>query len=485
MTPETTRPLLLIVSDRPHVWVGYRSPDREVRRWVGERDSDEERAAATNFTGDPTDPETYRWALASRDLSAVVDLHDDERARGAIDALRRIRPEAAVLVITANDDVDAGEIEVSRRLAWTDALRGDLEAELRQLEAKRRLHELRKFAEGDGDVPILLHPDPDPDALASALALRALLRRDPDSTPVITTGDMTRAENRRMAELLRMRVTRVTQDEVQRLARVIAVDFQPHFDMAEDTPRLAIIDHHPVDEQPAAEFRDVRPEYGATATMMTEYLLLEDARRIAEPLATALLYGIKTDTDSLSRGTIPADVQAYALLQGRADLALLRRLERPSYTMETARNYGTALTNLHRDDELAVAYMGRLDERDRHALTDVADFCLGLNEVTWAAAAAEIDGYIALAIRHLGGSDGAGKLARRLAARGGSGGGHATMARALVPVCDEWAELPRLDAAAASVRLAELVRAQIEELGVNRRSSHQARPATIPSSANK
>src|SRR5687768_11466553 len=139
MTPETIRPVLLIISDRPFVWVGFRCTDREVRRWVGERDSDEERAAATNFAGDPADPGTYGFAHKSIDISAVVDLHDHERARGAINALRKTRPEAAVLVITAGDEVDASEIEISRRLAWTDALRGDLEGELRQLDRKRRL----------------------------------------------------------------------------------------------------------------------------------------------------------------------------------------------------------------------------------------------------------------------------------------------------------------------------------------------------------
>ena len=458
------QPVLIVVSDRPFVWKGFHSPVRDVRRWVGERDSDEERSSARNFTGDPTAPETYRWTEKFSELSAVVDLQDEVRAQGAIDALRSVRPGAAVLVISADDDVNAEEIEISRRLAWTDALRGDLEVELKQLEAKRRLAELRKFAEGDGDVPILVHPDPDPDAIASALAVRALIRRHPDHSPIITPGEMTRPENRRMCELLRTRATVVTMEEVSKLQRVIAVDFLPDFSELSDQPRLAVIDHHPHEKFPEMEFSDIRPDYGATATMMTEYLRLEDERRIAEPLATALLYGIKTDTDSLARGSIAADVHAYAFLQNRADLTLLRRLERPSYSAETARSYGSALSHLAIENDAAVAFMGRLTEDDAHVLADIADFCLALEEITWSAAAAIIEENLIVTVRHLGGAPGAGDVAKQLAARGGNGGGHDTMARAVLPLEGEWEKFTSEDVAATSKALLELLSAELEQL---------------------
>src|SRR5688500_16418674 len=186
--------------------------------------------------------------VGDANLCAVVDLRDPERARGAIDALRMVRPEAAVLVITASGQVQAPDIAVSRRLEWTDALRGDLDGELVQLEAQRHVHELRTFAEECTYLPIIVHPDPDPDALASGLAVRALLRRDPDTTPIVTLGDMTRPENRRMAELLNMRVTVVTEDELRKFERMIAVDHQPMY-LSDVAETVAVIDHHPVDKR--------------------------------------------------------------------------------------------------------------------------------------------------------------------------------------------------------------------------------------------
>lgn len=317
---------------------------------------------------------------------------------------------------------------------------------------EQKLAALRKFAEGDGTVAIIVHPEPDPDALASALAMRALLRRDPDSTPIITLGGMTRPENRRMADLLNMRVTEVTTEELVNLERVVAVDFQPNFRDPNTAPRLAIVDHHP-DEDAHAEFADIRDEYGAVATMMTEYLRLDDPRRIGKPLATALLYGIKTDTGTLERECIGADVEAYAFLQDRADLTLLRQLARPSYSSETARRYGAALANLVARDDLAVVYLGEIEESDGHVLAEIADFCLALDEITWAVATAIIEGKIIFTIRHLGGGDfGAGDLAAQLAEQGGSGGGHSTMARATLPA-DQWPK----DAELIVDRLAQLI----------------------------
>ena len=473
------KPALLIVSDRDFVWRDYRAPNREVRRWIGERSADREARDEHSFTGDPTLPETYRWAVDDAKLCAVFDIRDPQRARGAIAALRMIRPEAAVIVITANGEVHTPDIPVARSLQWTDALRVDLESELTLLETQRSVYSLREFADGADYLPIMVHPDPDPDALASALAVRALLRRTPDATPIVTLGGMTRPENRRMAELLGMRVTVVTEAELKKLTCLIAVDHQPttFADIATDC--LAVIDHHPVEERVAYRFEDVRPGYGATATIITEYIRADDEKRLDEPLATALLYGIKTDTDSLTRGVGPTDVHAYAYLLARADIPLLRRLERPSYKAETARAYGEALAHMRRQQDVAAVFLGKLAEEDAHILVDVADFCIGLEEITWAVAAGVVEGQLIFTVRHLGGGKmAAGDLARELVQDDGTGGGHASMARARVPAQGRWKELAEAGIERGTRELSDLVVGAIERLRASHRSSRPAHPAT-------
>jgi nanoRNase/pAp phosphatase (c-di-AMP/oligoRNAs hydrolase) len=473
-----SEPVLLIVSDRAFVWSGYRAPNRKVRRWIGERSADDPQPANGVFTGDPTLPETYRGAVQDANLCAVIDIRDPERAQGAIAALRQIRPEAAVLVITANGAVSAPDIPLARQLEWTDALRVDLDGELAQLETQRRVHELRTFAEPAEYLPIIVHPDPDPDALASALALRALLRRAADTTPIVTLGEMTRPENRRMADLLGMRVTVATEAELSKLNHMIAVDHQP-VQLKQIAPEtMAVIDHHPVDVEVAWRLADLRPNYGATATLLTEYMQSDDERRIDQTLATALLYGIKTDTDTLTRGVSPADVKAYAYLLSCADNALMRKLERPSYKEESARAYGAALAHMGIKGDVAVAFLGRVADEDTHMLVEVADFCLALEEITWSTAAAIIGGQIIFTVRHLGGSVSAGDLARELAGEQGNGGGHATMARARVPLDGEWKKLAKSNIKKGTEELLKRVAGVVEKLLASHQSSHPAHPAT-------
>lgn len=294
----------------------------------------------------------------------------------------------------------------------------------------RRVHELRAFSNGTQVVPILIQPDPDPDGMASALALRVLLHRKEDESPIVSLGEVTRPENQRMAELIGLRVVRVSEPELKGFKRVIAVDTQPA--PVESRTRYAVVDHHPVRSGYTADFVDIRPHYGAAATIVTEYLRIGDEARISPRLATALIYGIRTDTEVLRRGTGSADIEAYAFLQGRADEELLRKIGRPAFSEAALRSVGRALSTLRKDGDVAAAYVGRLDDRASHVLPNLADFCLAIEGVAWSAAAGLVGGQLVINIRHVGGGAGAGELARELAEEEGMGGGHKSMARVAI-----------------------------------------------------
>ena len=108
-------------------------------------------------------------------------------------------------------------------------------------------------------------------------------------------------------------------------ARVLSVD--------------VVIDHHP--ERPGydAVFRDIRPNYGATATILTEYIRAAGLDLFPR-LATALVYGIKSDTQLLGRETSPQDMTAFAYLHASHSPALLRRIERPALPIDGLRALG-------------------------------------------------------------------------------------------------------------------------------------------------
>lgn len=466
-----SRPLLIIISESDSTSAGLRSRVRDVRRWRGED-------ASVSFDGDPADAATYDFAREAPAVTAVIDLEPPDRARAVLGALRSVRPDAAVMLLSSGPaDVDGpSDGTLARRGRLRDVLRVDVEEELERLEAERRGYCLRQFAAGPDTVPILIHNDPDPDAVSSALAVIKLLGDSPERTPIVTLDPMTRPENRRMAELLRIRVTEITREELLRFERVITVDTQPDGMQQDGRPRYAVIDHHPPEHDYRAEYTDIRPEYGATATMMTEYLRAADEKLITRPLATALLFGIRTDTDTLIRGVTAPDVAAYAFLQSRADNQLIRRFERPSYSHRTACAFGSALAGAVCDDELIVAHLGELEDAEAHVLADLADFCLTIENVTWVVAVAQVEGQLILTIRHTGTGKGAGALARAIADMGGDGGGHASMARAVLPL-ERARELMDGDADAPAVQ--RLVRRVMSESGpaTSRRGLHPAHPA--------
>ena len=297
----------------------------------------------------------------------------------------------------------------------------------------QRARELQAFAEDADVLPVLVQIDPDPDGMASAMGLRRLLHRTEEESPIISLGEVTRPENRRMAEMLGLQVVKVSATELNGLKKVVAVDTQPAPEEGART-KYAVIDHHPVREGWSGEFVDIRPLMGAAATMVTQYLRATGEGVITPRLATALLYGIRTDTDILRRGATPEDVEAYAFLQGIADQELLRKIGRPAFSERGIRALGQALAGLAVDGHVAVAYAGRLDDPSSHVLPSLADFLLTIQGVAWSAAVGLIEDRIAMNIRRVGGAVGAGALARELSEEPGAGGGHHSMARVTIAV---------------------------------------------------
>lgn len=419
------RPLLIVITESTDL-PRLRSRDRRVRTWTPDG-----AVSAHGFSGDPTDPASYGWALNATAVTAIIELHPPDRAQSALQAIRTVRPDAAVLMLSDGlRHSGRRDGTLARAGGLRDVLRLDLDEELERLEAERRAWCLRRFVEGDGVVPILVHAEPDPDALSSALAVRMLVGAT-DRMPILTSGGIHRPENRRMIERLSIDVERVEPSDVQRYDRMITVDTQPRGLQRDGRPKLAVLDHHPPESGYEATFVDIRPECGATATMLTQYLRAVGGRMDAT-LATALLLGIKTDTDALTRATSAADIAAYGYLQERTDPLLLLRLERPSYAESTARTFGAALAQAVMEDGLCVAFVGELDAEQGHATADLADLCRSIEGITWVAVAAVIGGRLSISLRYSGsGATGdAGAVARRLAGAEGDGGGHATMARA-------------------------------------------------------
>ncbi len=299
---------------------------------------------------------------------------------------------------------------------------------------RERLKELRALVGESQRVAILLQDDPDPDAIASGIALRTLLGRNKQTTPLCSFTEITRPENRAMVQLLEIEVVPASPELLDSHDKVAMVDVQPPYFDGRLHHADIVIDHHPGYTTGNAVFEDVRTRYGATSTILTEYLI-SAGERISERLATALLYGIKSDTLMLSRRVTDDDLQAFTYLYPLANYNLLRRIERPELPLSFARILARAMSRLTVRDELAVLHLGPVKRDD--LIVQMADFCLQFEGAEWVAVSGKLGGNLVIAVRNHGAGRSAGDVVRRLFGDIGSAGGHRNMSKAVIPL-DAW-----------------------------------------------
>src|ERR671937_1052426 len=308
---------------------------------------------------------------------------------------------------------------------------GPLLTEFSRSLTRARVQQYQRYLADADRVLIMLHNDPDPDAMASGLALRNILRRTKTTAIIGAIQGVTRPENLRMVNLLDIHVEAITVPSLKDYDRVAMVDVQPHyFGDAIDRVDL-VIDHHP--EQPGytAVFKDIRPDYGSTSTILTEHLRAVDAN-ISERTATAMLYAIKSDTLFFNRQTNRVDLEAFSYLYPLSDAALIRKMEGAEITLERLDYVMRAYRGGTLTDQVFCAFLGASPRED--FIPYVADFFLQVEDVKWTVVAGVVNDSLVVSVRNLGYSKNAGEFVRRYFAEIGSAGGHRAMAKAIIPM---------------------------------------------------
>jgi len=320
-----------------------------------------------------------------------------------------------------------------------------------------RLRKLLQVAKGHERAVVLTHDNPDPDAVASACGLAHLLEK---CAGVVATpaygGIIGRAENKAMLKVLHLPIQPVSRIEHQPHDLICLVDTQPevgNYSLASsDLPQL-VIDHHPARPKSLlAAFHDVGGPAGATSTMVTQYL--RAARLVpAPPLATALFYGIKSDTRDLGREYDPADIDCYNWLFPLIDKPALSRIEHPSVPARYFAAYHRAYerARLHGGGEAVVVDMGEVYVPE--IVPEVAEKLVSLEGLRWSLATGSYKGELYLSLRLNDRRVNAGKLVREVCAPlGGSAGGHGAMAGARIPLRGRSPELLASDLFAAFLK---------------------------------
>jgi nanoRNase/pAp phosphatase (c-di-AMP/oligoRNAs hydrolase) len=267
--------------------------------------------------------------------------------------------------------------------------------------------------------------------MASGLALRNILRRTKTTAIIGAIQGATRPENLRMANLLDIHVERVTPAGLREYDRLAMVDVQPHYFGGVIDRVDLVIDHHP--EQPGytAVYKDIRPDYGSTSTILTEHLRAVDAN-ISERTATAMLYAIKSDTLFFNRQANRVDIEAFSYLYPLADAAMIRKMEGAEITEERLDYVLRARQQGRMQEQVFCAFLGTVPRED--FIPYVADFYLQVEDVKWTIVSGLVGDTLVMSVRNLGYSRNAGEFVKKYFADIGNAGGHRAMAKAVIPV---------------------------------------------------
>ena len=299
-----------------------------------------------------------------------------------------------------------------------------------------RLAKLSSVLEGAKSMLIVMQNSPDPDAIAAAAGLREIANElHGIACSIAHSGTVGRAENQAMLRYLGLNARALDDLDVERFDRIGMVDAQPGAGNVNFDPTIrldVVIDHHPIRrETRSARFTDVRSRYGATSTIIYQYLKQANIE-VPTPLATALVYGIKSDTQDLGRESTRADVEAFLDLYPKANARVLGRIVSAPLPRSYFSKLRRAIDNATIYADRVVSNLGRLESPEMVA--EAADMLLRIEEMRWSMCLGVIDGWIHLSLRTVDKDGNAGNVARNLGGRRGFGGGHLFLAAAQIPL---------------------------------------------------
>lgn len=307
---------------------------------------------------------------------------------------------------------------------------------MRDIQAKReklsRLYDVFRY---NSSLLIVMQNNPDPDSIASAAALRKLANVfNGIQCSIIHGGTIGRSENRALAKYLALNLRDYFNLDFSSYDITAMVDTQPGagnnaypIDVLPDI----VIDHHSINSQTRkCRFTDIRSRYGATSTIMYEYLKIAGIEPETK-LATALLYGIRSDTQDLGRNTTRADIEALHELYKFANTKILSNIQRGKVQRDYFQMLSNALSNARFFSNSIICSLGHITNPDM--IAEVSDLLLRDNETCWTMVYGFTKKAMLISIRTSQDILSAEKVVKKIVARKGTGGGHPNYAGGQIP----------------------------------------------------
>ena len=284
---------------------------------------------------------------------------------------------------------------------------------------QERLQKLKEVLKDVRRLVVLTHDNPDPDSISCAVALAAIVTQVFGiPTAARYSGIVGRAENREMIRALGLKIRMLSKNDIKSGDGVALVDCQPYTgntSLPKNANVLIVIDHHSQRKTTKSPFVDVRDGYGATATILGEYLMVSGLA-ITSQLATALCYGISSETQRLGREATQNDMSIYMALFADASKKTLARIENYYATLNRALHQSYFYKNA------VVSHVGDIIEPDFVPI--VADLLLRCERISWSLCMGRFKDRIVISIRTNRKKSDAGNFLRKLIGKRGTAGGH-------------------------------------------------------------
>ena len=231
---------------------------------------------------------------------------------------------------------------------------------------------------------ICLKGYPDPDNIASALALKWMARQFDIQCNILHFEEISHHENRALVKKLDLDIEHYTDEFDLTGYDVFSVNDAQNPELPVTLPescQLAFfVDHHKYLGTVEAMHVDVREDVGSTAAIYAEYLANDRLKFTGEEasevkISTALMHGIRTDTDNFVNAT-KADYKASEFLSPLLDKELLSLISQQSIPARTMDLTQVALQRKDIRGNFMFSGVGYVREEDRDGIGQCADYLL-------------------------------------------------------------------------------------------------------------
>ncbi|MFW5945649.1 MAG: DHH family phosphoesterase [Candidatus Natronoplasma sp.] len=319
----------------------------------------------------------------SRDIEALVYLETDKEELDYLSGkVKEMDPDIyqfAILDRIKKDEImDSKLDEIVVKEEWIETL---IFKKLEDYFSRRKSQELKKaISSARGNISIFMHDEPDLDSIASAIALEQICEDAEIEAKTYFSGDFGHPETEIFMQNTDFIIEKINKDSIEDVLestnKIAFVDFAETSMSSvpnEVEPDL-IIDHHLTNRDVRAkEYTEIRGDIGATSTLMTKHLLNLDIG-ISSILASALLIGIKVDTNDYTKNISSSDYKVISYLSAIADKDILDVLENTPIYSDTVSAMGRAISDREFKDSVMTAFSGNISHKDD--IAQIANFLL-------------------------------------------------------------------------------------------------------------